>query len=182
VRLVLGLVLMVPALQLFTSLVMGITASLVPAWMENYETLMETAGFTGDLSLLLILYAVVFGPISEELCFRGVIFSSARKVFPFWAANMFQALLFGIFHLNMMQGIYAFFVGLVLGWVCGRGGSIYLSILLHMLFNCFGTFSSALNSLFSSWAQTGVLDVAFLIFGIVGIRLFVTNRTASPQT
>ena len=46
--------------------------------------------------------------------------------------------------MNMIQGIYAFCLGLVLGYVCNRGGSIYYSLLLHMLFNFWGTVLSGL--------------------------------------
>ena len=59
---------------------------------------------------------------------------------PFFAANIFQAVLFGAFHGNVIQGAYAFVVGLFCGYVCYKGGSIYLSILFHMLFNIWGTF------------------------------------------
>ena len=52
-----------------------------------------------------------------------------------------QAALFGLFHLNWIQGIYAFALGIVLGYVCERGGSIYYSMGLHLLFNLWGTLS-----------------------------------------
>jgi hypothetical protein len=40
---------------------------------------------------------------------------------PFWVANILQAVLFGIYHMNPLQGIYAFFIGLFLGYVCHKG-------------------------------------------------------------
>ena len=60
---------------------------------------------------------------------------------PFWVANLLQALLFGVFHMNMIQGVYAFVVGIVLGFICEKSHSIYPSMLFHILFNIWGTFS-----------------------------------------
>lgn len=60
---------------------------------------------------------------------------------PFWVANFLQALLFGVFHMNMIQGVYAFVVGIVLGFICEKSRSIYPSMLFHILFNIWGTFS-----------------------------------------
>jgi hypothetical protein len=91
------------------------------------------------LSVSMLVYSVLLAPVSEELIFRGVTLSHAKKFLPFWMANLFQAFLFGVFHMNMLQGTYAFCLGLFLGYLCEKGGNIYHSILLHMLFNFFGT-------------------------------------------
>lgn len=168
--LVTGLILLVPGLQLASSALTMITASLFPGWMDFYEKLMESAGFSQSPSLPLILYAVILGPVAEELTFRGVTLSSAKKALPFWAANLFQAILFGIFHMNLIQGIYAFFIGLFLGYVCERGGSIWLSIFLHILYNFWGTFLASLMG-------SALLTVLFIPLGIVGIILFRNNTS-----
>ena len=90
----------------------------------------------------MMIYSVCLAPIGEELIFRGVTMRIARRSFPFWAANLIQAVLFGIFHMNMIQGIYAAVLGLFLGYVCEKGGSIYLAIVFHFLFNLWGTTSA----------------------------------------
>lgn len=174
-KLLLSLVLMVPALQLMSLLVTGIASNLFPGWMSFYEKLMESAGFTGEPTLLLILYAVILGPIEEELTFRGVILCSAERALPFWAANLLQAALFGVFHLNVIQGLYAFCIGLVLGYVCKRGGSIYLSIFLHILFNLWGTLAA------SEVFYSGFLTIAVIVIGILGFLLFSANAPAAKK-
>lgn len=179
--LLLGLILIVPALQLLTSVVTGITSSLFPNAMQAYEKLMETAGFTNEPSLFLVLYAVLLGPIEEELTFRGVIFSSAKKALPFWAANIFQAILFGIFHGNLIQGIYAFFVGLFLGYISEKGGSIYLSIFLHILFNSWGTFVSTDSALYTNPMYMGIFFLVAIFIGILGMYLFLSNRCTKQK-
>lgn len=172
-KMLLGLVLLVPGLQIASSLITGVSAFFLPGWMEFYEKLMETAGLTSTPSFLLILYAVLLGPIEEELTYRGVVLASAQMALPFWAANVFQALLFAVFHLNPIQGIYAFFVGLFLGYVCHRTGSIWLSSLLHILYNGFGTVSGMIE------IYSPLFMLLFVMAGIAGLCLFHKNTSLS---
>lgn len=168
-----GLLLMIPGLQMLSSIVTSVTASLFPGWMEFYEKLMKTAGLTGDITFLVAVYAVLLGPIGEELIFRGVTLSLAKRALPFWAANIFQALLFGVFHMNVIQGVYAFFIGLFLGYVCEKGGSIYISIFLHILFNAWGTLMP--TDAFKHPVFAGVFLIISVIVGSIGFFLFHKN-------
>lgn len=134
-----GILMLVPGMQYLSTYIVSLTATLFPDWLKIYEELLETAGLDGSsLTFGMFLYSVILAPFSEELIFRGVTMRQAKKALPFWAANLMQAILFGVFHMNMIQGIYAFCLGLILGYVCEKGGSIYYSILLHMLFNFWG--------------------------------------------
>ena len=121
-----------------------------PQWLQQYEDLLKTAGLDSSITLPMLLYSVLLAPVCEELIFRGTTMHLARRALPFWLANTMQALLFGLFHMNWIQGIYAFALGLVLGYVCEKGGSIYYSILLHILFNLWGTVISTLLPMPSS--------------------------------
>lgn len=172
-----GIVILMPGTQYLTTYIMSFVASLFPHWMDAYESLLETAGLDDQISILMVICSVIFAPFCEELVFRGVTMHQAKKCLPFWAANLLQALLFGIFHMNMIQGIYAFCLGLVLGYVCNRGGSIYYSLLLHMLFNFWGTVLSGLipfgDTTFSLifWFLFGIaMTVGGLIVFTSGIR------------
>ena len=91
-----------------------------------------------------------------------------------------QAALFGLFHLNWIQGIYAFALGIVLGYVCERGGPIYYTIGLHQLFNLWGTLSGC-------FPDPGNSVVAFVIVIAVtigslaaGFVLFNKGRRKLP--
>lgn len=134
-----GLLVLMISMQYLSTYIVGLIYLINPTWYETYVAIMENAGFS-DVTLLLAIYSIIIAPISEELIFRGVTMHYAKRVMPFWVANIFQAVLFGVFHQNIVQGVYAFVVGLFCGYVCNRGGSIYLSILYHMLFNIWGTF------------------------------------------
>lgn len=174
---ILGIIMLVPGTQYLITYIMSFVGTLFPHWMEVYEDLLETAGLDEHISVLMLICSVLFAPFCEELVFRGVTFRQLKKCLPFWAANLIQAFFFGVFHMNMIQGIYAGCLGLILGYVCEKGGSIYYSILLHILFNFWGTVISEYlwigDSLFSVlfWFVFGIaMTVGGLLVFSLGIR------------
>lgn len=136
---VLGIFLLIPGTQYLSSVVAVFISAIFPSWMETYETMLETAGLGENISLIMFIYSVCLAPVSEELIFRGVTLGIARRAFPFWIANILQAFLFGVFHMNPLQGCYTFIIGLILGYICHKGGSIYHAVFFHFLFNLWGT-------------------------------------------
>jgi uncharacterized protein len=119
--------------QFFFSGVMNLIQPLFHELFEDYGETME--GLLGSNPFLVLLYTIVIAPISEELIFRGVTLYRSRRVLPFVGANLLQAIFFGIYHRNLIQGIYAFAMGLLLGLVYRRYRTILAPILLHMLVN-----------------------------------------------
>lgn len=90
--------------------------------------------------VVLLALAVVPG-LCEEFFFRGVLFSSLRSVTTPWRTIISAAVLFGLFHvvagtlLAPERFLPSTFLGLVLGWVRQRTGSVIPSMLLHALHN-----------------------------------------------
>ena len=82
---------------------------------------------------------------------------------PFFAANVLQALLFGIYHGNLIQGTYAFVLGLVLGFTAEYFHSVWASILLHAFVN--GS-AELLNLLPESITATLVGVIALAAVGV----------------
>ena len=162
------IILLIPGMQFFSGYLTSAVSLLFPNWLSQYEKLMETAGLDSDIGLFMFIYAVILGPVCEELVFRGVTMRLVRRALPFWAANLMQAVLFGIFHMNWIQGIYAFVLGLVLGWICEKGGSIYFSMFFHILFNFWGTI---IGPLLNNLKETDLLGIIIFLFTIVSLVL-----------
>jgi membrane protease YdiL (CAAX protease family) len=90
---------------------------------------------------LTIVTAVILAPIGEEVLCRGIILHYAMKVSRrFWVANIIQAVMFTIIHMNLVQSSYVFLLGLVLGWLRYRYKSLAAPIITHF-FNNFSTMS-----------------------------------------
>ncbi len=131
----------------FTNFALPVMEPIIPEKiMQNYIDLMEAAGFGVDA--LAIFASVCLAPFGEELLCRGVIFYYGKKMVAdlenrrtaFWIANTLQALMFGIIHGNIIQGSYAFIMGLALGYLTHRFRSIVPAIMGHMLINAASTF------------------------------------------
>ena len=84
-------------------------------------------------SFSMFLYMGIGAPIAEELVFRGLVL---RKLQPYGKrfAIVLSALLFGIFHGNLVQIPYAFLVGLVLGYTAVEHNILW-AMVLHMFNN-----------------------------------------------
>ena len=151
-------------LQYVTTMLTDAIGVLRPDLITAYHAQMSSQGYD-DLSLLLLVYSVILAPVIEETVFRGLVFRYARHAMPFWFANILQAALFGFVHMNLVQGIYAFAMGLFLGWVCRRGHGIKYSIPVHIVFNIIGCFFSGLIQI--------SLTLSYPLFAGLGIMLTI---------
>lgn len=151
-------------LQYVTTLITDVIGMLHPELISRYNAEMSAQGYE-QISIMLLVYSVLLAPIVEELVFRGLVFRFARHAMPFWPANILQAALFGFVHLNLVQGIYAFAMGLFLGWICHRGRGIKYSIPVHIVFNIIGC-------LFSDLIEV-TLTLSFPLFAGIGILLTI---------
>lgn len=75
-------------------------------------------------------------PLVEEVVFRGAILRTLLRAFGNrWAAILVSAVLFAVVHLNPAQMPHAFLVGLLLGWMYSRTGSILPGVAVHWVNN-----------------------------------------------
>jgi len=136
-----------------------------PEVIENYNQLMTDSGLV-DTPLITIVYAIMIGPVLEELCLRGVTFGFLEKsgIKPFFII-LISGILFGVMHLNLVQGVYASVLGFFLGYMRYKYRSIKLTIVIHILFNLMGTYGAMLME------RLNLNDGANLILG--GISVFI---------
>jgi uncharacterized protein len=84
-----------------------------------------------------ILLIVIAAPVSEEICFRGMLFGGLRTRLPRLAAALISAVIFGGLHaltgVSAVPPLIAF--GFVLALLYEKTGSIVPGIVLHMLNN-----------------------------------------------
>ena len=81
-----------------------------------------------------IINAVIFAPISEEILFRGITLHQFMKNHTFLFANIIQAAVFAILHLDIHTFAFLFLFGIMQGIVCIHF-NLYSNILIHSLGN-----------------------------------------------
>lgn len=122
------------ALGFFANGTVILESIFLPSIVERFNEMAEIAGLGTDVWA--IIAAIILAPIGEELLCRGLALKFAEKSFgKFWIANVMQALLFGVLHANWVQGIYAFGIGLFLGWLVKRYKTILPAMLVHFVIN-----------------------------------------------
>lgn len=159
--------------QLFVSGVLSLLHGIIPGAFTSYDKLVEEAN-SADTPLVLIVCICILAPIGEELLFRGVMLYYAKRFMPPILAVLLQAVLFGVYHGNVIQGSYAGFMGILLGAVVCRFKSIVPSMLLHLTVNVslyfvpevlYRTYNiSIVTTAVSGFLLVGVLGILFDIF------------------
>jgi membrane protease YdiL (CAAX protease family) len=113
------------------------------------------------------------------MIFRHVSYRFLRAGFPIRVAIVLQALLFSVFHLNLMQSFYVFPVAIVLGLVYEWSGSLWAPILLHVAFNSTGPMLQWLSETRSEYFS-GLLFVSLLAI-ISILRQLYRKKTTLRQ-
>lgn len=134
------------ALKTLACVLMGSAGCMLANFPASIVVSLEQAfGFSGtvpDLPLnqdpavigLYVLNIVIIPPIVEEMMFRGMILQGLRR-FGNGFAVVASAALFGLYHGNFAQTVFAFLCGLILGFVVIRTNSLLPSILIHAVNN-----------------------------------------------
>lgn len=131
-----------------------------------------------------IICTVLLIPVCEEIMFRGIIFNFFKKNYSLTTSIILQSLIFGISHGNVLQGMYTFIGGILLSLIYLYCDSIVGSILLHIVFNLFGSviLPSLLfkqNSINYLIAIIGVIVFIFSTFKILSDYKTYTNNVSN---
>lgn len=124
-----------PWMVLAWSVVAAIGMIIPSTWMqENMPELPNLVEQEFDMILTNRWGYVTIGllaPLAEEIVFRGAVLRSLLDKQRPWVAIAISALLFAVAHLNPAQMPHAFMVGLLLGWMYYRTGSILPGMAYH---------------------------------------------------
>lgn len=124
------------AYLILTAIVAAVATVFLP--FVDYAQTQET-GFSqliGNAQYILAFVSlVVVAPIAEEVLFRGYLFGKLRKYAPLWLSIGITSLLFGIVHFQWNVGLDVFALSVVLCLLRVVSGSLWPSILLHMMKN-----------------------------------------------
>ena len=112
------------------------------------------------------LNACIFGPIMEEICFRGLILDGLLKTRcrP-WLAILISALLFALLHGLGANFVTAMLFGILVGWLYWRTGSIIPGIIIHITNNSLTAIDLS-NQTNTFYLITLVVGLVLLAFGV----------------
>lgn len=170
--------------QYASNLIATLTGVLIPSAMDSYEDLAQNFDLSTASPVLMILAVCIVGPIAEELVFRGMIFGKLRRAFSFWPAAIISGIMFGVFHMNIMQGVYASVLGVLLAYVYEKTQTIFGSIFFHIVFNARSYITDFVNSGIQSVVPSEtVYSAGLILFSILsGIIVILLARKMKYST
>lgn len=139
---------------------LGVEVPSLDAYMTMPETWHEWIVFT--------VLITVFPAICEEVIYRGVLLGSLAKLNP-TVAVWLSAFAFGLMHATVQQIPFAFFAGLIFGFLYVRFGSLRICIVLHFLNNLIATAFMYLDTVMDSdtLARIEWIYLAAVVFGAI---------------
>ena len=160
---------------LIWSVVAALGALIPSAWMQ--EMMPELPNWAeNEFDMLLgnrwgYLCIGLLAPLSEEIVMRGAILKEllkSPKLSP-WGAIAVSALFFALIHMNPVQMPHAFLIGLLLGWMYWRTGSILPGVAYHwannsvayVLYNIYPSSDIKLIDIFKGSETHVLMAVAF---------------------
>ncbi|MDE7200850.1 MAG: CPBP family intramembrane metalloprotease [Lachnospiraceae bacterium] len=144
-------------------LIVAVIAVVSPETMESYTDMMDTT--FGESQALAMLAAVILAPINEECIMRGLILKNLQRFFSTPVVVIIQAVLFGIIHANLVQGLYVLPVGAALGYVAIKSRSVLPSIFMHLFYNTL----SFTVVLLPEVCQTGLFAIGTVVVSAVAV-------------
>lgn len=118
-----------------------------------------------------ILYGII-SPLAEEAVFRGILFNRLREDFPLPVAVCLSGLLFGLYHGNLVQGVYGAVMGMLMAYLYAVMGSFGIPLLFHAAANLtvylLAQAPGLQEKLFN--AQAGILLLALTVMGLLLVR------------
>ena len=111
---------------------------------------------------------VLFGPLMEEIMFRGIILRGLLSKYTAKKAIIFTAILFGLIHMNPIQIPGAILLGLLFSWIYYRTRNIGICIMLHIVANGTTMLTEYVLSYlsFSAWYIYAVFGLLFISLSI----------------
>lgn len=162
-------------LQLFTTGVLSEISFIWPGSLDAYNSMIESS-FSASLGMIKLIRVILLAPVAEELFFRAlgiwlifITFSGRSLRFRMVFSTVFTALLFGLYHGNLVQFIYAFAVGIIFAAIDLKTSSVYPSIAAHIAVNASAYLKLA--GLYATKEMTACVTVISLVLVCILIRL-----------
>lgn len=163
-------------------------ANLLVSWLITftkevlgYELTQNDYGTASDpLSLFVMFFAIAVAPaIFEEFAFRCCALGALKK-FGKGFAVFSVSIIFGLIHGNVIQFVFAFFVGLILAYITVQTDNVLIAMVIHGINNG----RSVINDMVVAMANediankvSSVLFIVFLVLGIISLIYLLIKKS-----
>lgn len=125
----------------------------------------------------------LISPMAEEFLFRGLVYRRFKEISPSAISMVWASLIFAMLHSNMVQGIYAFVMGMVLCYARERYGSMLAPVVIHIASNLMAIFATETGVLdFMYEEQSSLFMVTLAGCMIITCMIYLIERFVQPIT
>jgi membrane protease YdiL (CAAX protease family) len=125
--------------------------------------------------------AVIIAPFTEEIFCRGLVFKRLRSCMGFLPSALISGAMFGVMHLNVVQGLYAVMGGVIFAYIYEKKQSLSATIVAHMAANAVSTFIELIfPTTFEHGTNLLILTIVSGIICVVSILLLKKAFKDSP--
>ena len=138
---------------------------------EMYQAIVEDQ-YSAAVWLGLVCYGFVT-PFAEEVLFRGIIYNCLRRSMKVKNSIFICAMIFGMYHMNTVQAVYAFLIGCIIAYAYEYFGDFRIPVIIHMIANIL-----AYCLTYTSLAVSGLVcwPVCFAFLALMAAGLFLLHR------
>lgn len=125
-----------------------------------------------SFSMVLCFFTIVIAaPLFEEYLFRGVVLMTLQR-YGQWFAIIISSLLFALMHGSITAAVGVFFLGLVIGYLTVKSGSLFIGIFFHMANNLLAILPSFITSTLFTSIYSLILLIVMIIGGVLLVLFF----------
>ncbi|MBQ6814399.1 MAG: CPBP family intramembrane metalloprotease [Lachnospiraceae bacterium] len=122
----------------------------------------------------------ILAPVTEELLFRGLVYKRLKTYYDWITAAYISGIIFGVAHLNLVQGIYGFIMGIVFSFIYEKYKNIVAPIIMHMAANIVVVLSivNPISQIIDErWYLRIPVGIGFsVLFAIILIKIYKTKK------
>lgn len=158
------------AMAMITNIIGLLLTSIINAFQSGVDTTNLQDTLLALPSVWLVLFVCVGAPIFEELIFRKALVDRAIYCGEGIAIAM-SGVMFGLFHGNLNQFVYAAALGTFFAFIYVRTGKIRYTMILHAMVNSMATIGTLLLKMFSE-GTTGYLEGTETLASVSSLDLY----------
>ena len=153
-----------------------------PSVVDDYIEAIDAISLNANAFVIFIIFAIM-APLFEELLMRGVLFRVfERTILPMGFIIVLSGIFFGVFHLNIVQGLFAAIGGILIAYSFYLTDSLWVPIIIHGVNNLVSTLfsiESITNALESYETFYGYTMLLITILGLP-IGLIYLKKISTP--
>ena len=154
----------------------NVLVAILQNWISSSYGETMTKITSGKSLFMMIFWMGIIAPVAEEMIFRWLIYLRLRDYMRMGAAAVISGLIFGIYHGNLVQAVYASLLGIVFAYILDISGCLWSSVLLHMGANIWSLISPDLYTWIIARNPAAIMILFLILLMVMILGCFILQK------